>query len=226
MEAMKVGWILNTDQGRLLLQNILNSDRLEYFDIPSLVMVIEFLYQRNKVLIIALPLPMYIVQGFVFLMTIYVSEQTASEYQNSRILENDFKGSALLANTSSNPSLKIISIINLSMTILQLIIMGQMFKKMGIKFFQRPYTWFDLIFYVFNTLVFYRIYNPDPSMQWQRIFETFGVIFFLIKTFYFLKLNDRIAPLVSIVFQIVYDIKYFMIILILAIVCFAIAFYL
>jgi len=74
MEAMKVGWILNTDQGRFLLQNILNSDRLEYFDIPSLVMVIEFLYQRNKVLIIALPLPMYIVQGFVFLMTIYVSE--------------------------------------------------------------------------------------------------------------------------------------------------------
>lgn len=97
---------------------------------------------------------------------------------------------------------------------------------MGITFFQRPYTWFDLIFYVFNTLVFWRISSPDPSMQFQRIFETFGVIFFLIKTFYFLKLNDRVAPLVSIVFQIVYDIQYFLFILIVAMVCFAIAFYL
>ena len=44
MEAMKVGWIINTDQGRLLLQNILQSDRLDYYEIPSLVMVIEFLY--------------------------------------------------------------------------------------------------------------------------------------------------------------------------------------
>jgi hypothetical protein len=61
MEAMKVGWIINTNQGRLLLQNILQSDRLDYFDIQSLVMIIEFLYQRNKILIIALPLPMYII---------------------------------------------------------------------------------------------------------------------------------------------------------------------
>lgn len=63
-------------------------------------------------------------------------------------------------------------------------------------------------------------------MQYQRIFETFGVIFFLIKTFYFLKLADKVAPLVSIVFSILYDIRYFMIILIMAIVCFAMAFYL
>ena len=80
MEAMKVGWIINTDQGRLLLQNILNSERLDYFDIPSLVMVIEFLYQRNKVLIIAMPLPMYIIQGIAFLLTIQVSEETATKF--------------------------------------------------------------------------------------------------------------------------------------------------
>lgn len=131
-----------------------------------------------------------------------------------------------LASASSNQNLKIISIINLSMTILQLMIMAQMWRKMGSKFFQRTYTWLDLIFYVFNTLVFARIYNSSTSMEYQRIFETFGVIFFLVKTFYFLKLADKVAPLVSIVFSIMYDIRYFMIILIMAIVCFAIAFYL
>lgn len=118
MEAMKVGWIINTDQGRLLLQNILNSDRLDYFNIPSLVMVIEFLYQRNKVLIIAMPLPMYIIQGVAFLMTIYVSERTASKYQASRTLENNFVGEADLASTATQPDLQVISIINLTMTAL------------------------------------------------------------------------------------------------------------
>ena len=122
--------------------------------------------------------------------------------------------------------LKTISIINLVMTILQVMIMAQMFRKMGMKFLYRSYTWFDATFYVFNTLIFYRIYDPNPSMQWQRIFETFAIIFFLMKTFYFLKLFDRVAPLVSIVFQIVYDIKFFMIILIMAIFCFGVAFYL
>lgn len=50
------------------------------------------------------------------------------------------------------------------MTGLQLTIMFKMFEKMGTKFLYRPYTWFDLIFYVFNTLVFTRIYNTDTSM--------------------------------------------------------------
>ena len=189
-------------------------------------MIIEFLYQRNKILIIAMPLPLYIIQGIAFFLTILKSEETATDYQVSRTLDNNYEGSEILSSTSSNDGLKIISIINLSMTVLQLFIMMKMFQKMGIKFFQRPYTWFDLTFYVFNTLVFYRIYSPEPSMHFQRIFETFGVIFFLIKTFYFLKLSDRIAPLVSIVFQIFWDIRYFLAILLMAILCFALAFYL
>ena len=61
---------------------------------------------------------------------------------------------------------------------------------MGWKFFYRAYTWFDLIFYMFNTLVMVRIFNPDPSMKWQRIFETVAMMFFLLKTFYFMKLSD------------------------------------
>ena len=95
---------------------------------------------------------------------------------------------------------------------------------MGKKFLKRYYTWFDLTFYIFNTLVMTRIINPNPSMRLQRIYETFGIIFFLLKTFYFLKLSDKISPLISIIFQIIYDIRFFMIIFMLAIFCFSTAF--
>lgn len=78
--------------------------------------------------------------------------------------------------------------------------MAKMFQKMKLKFLQRAFTWYDLIFYVFNTLVTWRVFVPTPDMRMQRIFETFAIIFFLFKTFYFMKLSDKMAPLVSIVF--------------------------
>ena len=60
----------------------------------------------------------------------------------------------------------------------------------------------------------------------QRIYETFGIILFLLKSFYYMKLNNKIAPLVSIIFRICYDIAAFMLILTLAIVACGLSFYL
>jgi hypothetical protein len=60
IECLNVGWIINSDEGRELLQNILDSEKIEYFEIPTLVMIIEFLYQRNKLLILGVPLNLYI----------------------------------------------------------------------------------------------------------------------------------------------------------------------
>jgi len=55
-------------------------------------MIIEFLYQRNKLLILSVPLPLYILQGITFLVTIFISEKAADEYRNSQTLENEFIG--------------------------------------------------------------------------------------------------------------------------------------
>ena len=132
-----------------------------------------------------------------FLVTIFISEKAATEYQKSQTLESDYIGN--LSETVKH-ELEVISYLNQLLTIIQVCMMILMFKKMGRKFLERYYTWFDLIFYIFNTLVMTRIVNPDPSMKLQRIYETFGIIFFMFKTFYFLKLSDTISPLISIIF--------------------------
>ena len=127
----------------------------------------------------------------------FISEKAATEYQKSQTLESDYIGNL---SEAVKHELEVISFLNQLLTIIQVCMMILMFKKMGRKFLERYYTWFDLIFYIFNTLVMTRIINPDPSMKLQRIYETFGIIFFMFKTFYFLKLSDTISPLISIIF--------------------------
>ena len=155
------------------------------------------------------------------MVTIYISEKAATQYQNSQTIESGYRGKL---EDGIKKELEIISVINQFFTVIQVIIMILMFKKMGRTFLLRYYTWFDLLFYIFNTMVMTRIINPDPSMRLQRIYETFAIIFFLLKTLYFLKLSDRIAPMISIVFQIIYDIRFFCIIFGLAWFCFSVAF--
>ena len=60
IEALKVGWIIQDKSGSKLLQHIFDSDRLDYYDIIPLKMVIEFLYQHNKYLMLLFLLPIYI----------------------------------------------------------------------------------------------------------------------------------------------------------------------
>ena len=85
IEALKVGWIIQQKGGSKLLQNIFDSDRLDYYDIIPLKMVIEFLYQHNKYLMLLFLLPIYIAQGAVFVLTILFSESRAQIHRFGHI---------------------------------------------------------------------------------------------------------------------------------------------
>jgi hypothetical protein len=62
---------------------------------------------------------------------------------------------------------------------------------MGMKFFQRVYTWFDIIFYILNTIANQYVLNGNAdSIKTQRVLCSFAILFFLAKTFYFMKLID------------------------------------
>lgn len=52
--ALRVGWILYSEEGvdgRMFLSEILKNEDLSFYDIKSLRMIIEFLYQKIKVTI-------------------------------------------------------------------------------------------------------------------------------------------------------------------------------
>ena len=72
--ALKVGWILNDDTGRAFLESILHKQDLEYFKIPSLIIITEYLYRKYKTILTRVILPFFIFQAWCLNFMIYTFE--------------------------------------------------------------------------------------------------------------------------------------------------------
>ena len=107
-------------------------------------------------------------------------------------------------------------------------IMAKVWSLTGSSFFQRVYTWFDIIFYSFNIIAsqYALIGEGVEHIEVQRILQAFGILFFLAKNFYFMKLVDQIAPLIDIIIQIFVDIKWFLFVFFCFIISFGCSFFL
>ena len=106
--------------------------------------------------------------------------------------------------------------------------MAKVFALTGSSFFKRIYTWFDIFFYTFNTIASMMALRGEglETIEQQRILQSFGTLFFLAKTFYFMKLVDEIAPLIDIIIQVFFDIKWFLFVFMAFLLSFSVAFYL
>ena len=63
LQTIKIGWILDAedDAGKEFLTAIQNSDNIDYFTLPGLQMIIEYLFQKNKKIQLWLLLPLFVV---------------------------------------------------------------------------------------------------------------------------------------------------------------------
>ena len=121
----------------------------------------------------------------------------------------------------------VIIIVNQVQTLIMLTIMAQIFYFTGKSFFYRVYTWFDIFFYTLNTIASQlSLTDGLESQNLIRKLQAAGILLFLAKNFYFMKLVDEIAPLIDIIIRIFIDIKWFMFIFFCFIVCFGFAFFL
>jgi hypothetical protein len=98
-------------------------------------------------------------------------------------------------------------------------------------YFMRMYSYLDMVYIIQNLVTYYSVYisfAQDMSedefiskVKQQRLIACIGTITLYCKASYFLSLIDQIAPLIDIIVQIFYDIKWFMLVLILYIVMLA-----
>lgn len=87
------------------------------------------------------------------------------------------------------------------------------------------YTWFDIFFYTLNTIASQLALTDGVNgQQLIRQLQAVGILLFLAKNFYFMKLVDNIAPLIDIIIRIFIDIKWFMFLFFCFIVCFGFSF--
>jgi len=79
--------------------------------------------------------------------------------------------------------------INLLISGIMVTIMVVTFANMGHTYLYRMYTWIDLIFYTLSFSVSLTSLL-DSGLEDQRVFSAFALIFFLTKSFYYMKLID------------------------------------
>jgi len=98
-------------------------------------------------------------------------------------------------------------------------------------YFMRMYSYLDMIYIIQNLVTYYSVYfhfSHDMEeeefihkVKQQRLIACIGTITLYCKASYFLSLVDQIAPLIDIIVKIFYDIKWFMLVLILYLVMLA-----
>lgn len=87
--ALRCGWILKTTEGKQFLNNILQSGNLDHFDIKPLQLIIEFLFQKYKYIIMTTMLPMYLFSHVTYaLLNIYMDKFLTDLWLNDKIFED------------------------------------------------------------------------------------------------------------------------------------------
>jgi hypothetical protein len=109
-----------------------------------------------------------------------------------------------------------------------MMVMVRVFMLTGVKYLYRVYTWFDLTFYILNSIANLKILlgENEKTIKEQRVLFAFAILFYLASTFYFMKLIDNIAPLIDIIIRIFDDIKWFIFVFLCVIAAFGFSFYL
>ena len=91
--------------------------------------------------------------------------------------------------------------------------------------FRKMWPIMDVLILICQTYTFYEVFSPDTYIILGRIMECCLFMLLLTKSLYFLQLIGEIAPLIDIIFVIMSDIKYFVVILGITMVAFVNAFY-
>ena len=140
--CLRIDWIINTQQGLKFLQAINQSDRLDFYEIRTLKVIIEYLYKRSKTLMLVFLLPLYIVQLCLFVLSIFYTNMA----ENAELSEDDD------AIAEYYKKSRISVVFNQIMTVIMLVIMACVYRYTGKKYIYRVFTWFDITFYTLNTI--------------------------------------------------------------------------
>ena len=88
--ALRCGWIFKTTEGKQFLNNILQSGNLDHFDIKPLQLIIEFLFQKYKYIIMTTMLPMYLFSHVTYaFLNIYMDKFLTDLWLNDKIFEDN-----------------------------------------------------------------------------------------------------------------------------------------
>lgn len=218
--GFRIGWIIKQPEGKKFLFSILNQNNLDLYKIETLQMIVEFLFQKIKIIIFSVFMPLYIISHITY--ENLLNEQDHF-YRTLWALREDGTVYCSSMAQDEKKSLDLWAIFNsIAMTIQMAQIIVQIYSSRS-AYFMRMYSYLDIIYIVQNFVTYFSIYihfTHDMEeeefiykVKQQRLIGCIGTITLYCKASYFLSLVDQIAPLIDIIVKIFYDIKWFMVVL-------------
>ena len=64
--AFRFAWLLLNPEGKLFLEAIFKNENLVFYKIPTLIMIVEFLYLKYKDVLLTKLLPVFFIQSIFF----------------------------------------------------------------------------------------------------------------------------------------------------------------
>ena len=153
---MRIDWMLESIDGvdgLLFLQEILRCEDLSFYNQKSLRMIIEFLYKRIKFIIIILMLPFFALNFLFFITVALINEELRKSYQKP---EKPKITDLVKGNESSKSwtTWMIAAIIcNSFFVAVQSIINFKIFLMMGLKYWQRFWSFVDLFIFTISIVI-------------------------------------------------------------------------
>jgi hypothetical protein len=99
-------------------------------------------------------------------------------------------------------------------------------RQIGLRIqISRLWAWLDLFVFLINMIILLSNFFLQIDIQVQRLFEAMLIVTATLKSLYYLRLIGEIAPLIDIIIVIVWDIRYFLMIYLIALISFVFAFY-
>lgn len=97
-------------------------------------------------------------------------------------------------------------------------------KKLKLLIFKRFFSFIDFVVILCSVYVSTEMYGKSNVVS-MRVIESILIVFQMFKSLYFMRFVQEIAPLIDIIFVILNDIKYFVMIFIVIEFAFMIAYY-
>lgn len=119
----------------------------------------------------------------------------------------------------------LIGIGNLILTIVNIGVVVLKTKHTGESYWNSQWSYLDFSYCFINFIIVCLILNYKPYAV-LRYLEAFNAIILAQKSLYFLEMVDKIAPLINILYQVLGEIKYFLLVIVIMFCAFASAFYL
>lgn len=214
IKSINAHWIVNDVIGLDFMKELVKQNNKDMFESQYVGIIIEFLYNKFSSKIIKMIMPLFFLNYICIFLMIILGERSRQGFDDDMSVESE-----------GNSIYQLIVTVVFALSFLNFAILALQTMNIGRLQLYRGWAWLDLAIFINTFAILLRSFRDDEDKANKRIIEAVLLVLVTLKSLYFLRLFGEIAPLIDIIFMIMNDIYSFLLIYIIALLCFVVSYY-